>query len=160
MLTLLHACAQLKWEAPDVEGLVYFLVREKGFSCVLSSLSSELYPLASDLLHRRELICLCAACSEERVRKGADKLKARLSAKQQGRLDGFFTVAPKEGAGTKRKVRPLSPSLCARRCRPRELTCAGSPRRPCSQADDKKDSKGKKAKTDAKGKGTKATKKK
>ncbi|BGP51860.1 Elongation of fatty acids protein 2 [Rhodotorula kratochvilovae] len=62
----------LKWEAPDVEGLVDFLVREKGFS-------------------------------EERVRKGADKLKARLAAKQQGRLDGFFTVAPKEG-GAKRKA--------------------------------------------------------
>lgn len=25
---------QLKWEAPDTEGLVDFLVREKGFSCV------------------------------------------------------------------------------------------------------------------------------
>ncbi|GAA5886689.1 hypothetical protein JCM3774_005830, partial [Rhodotorula dairenensis] len=58
---------ELKWEAPDTEGLVDFLVREKGFS-------------------------------EERVRKGADKLKARMSAKQQGRLDGFFTVKPKEGA--------------------------------------------------------------
>lgn len=59
---------ELKWEAPDTEGLVDFLVREKGFS-------------------------------EERVRKGADKLKARMSAKQQGRLDGFFTVKPKEGGG-------------------------------------------------------------
>ncbi|GAA5916497.1 hypothetical protein JCM6882_001741 [Rhodosporidiobolus microsporus] len=87
----------LDWKAPDVEGLVDFLVREKGFS-------------------------------EDRVRKGADKLKARLSAKQQGRLDGFFTVKPKEGtsSGTKRK------------------------------ADDKKDAKGaKKGKTDAKGKGKK-----
>ncbi|GAA5863533.1 hypothetical protein JCM8547_007277 [Rhodosporidiobolus lusitaniae] len=91
----------LDWNAPDVEGLVDFLVREKGFS-------------------------------EERVRKGAEKLSARLKTKQQGRLDGFFTVQPKEGTGTKRK------------------------------ADDKKDAKGsKKAKTDAKGgKGKAAAKKK
>ncbi|THH16524.1 hypothetical protein EW146_g4121 [Bondarzewia mesenterica] len=33
--------------------------------------------------------------SEERVRKGADKLSKFLNAKQQGRLDGFFTVKPK-----------------------------------------------------------------
>ncbi|GAA5989049.1 hypothetical protein JCM11641_002308 [Rhodosporidiobolus odoratus] len=86
----------LEWKAPDVEGLVDFLVRDKGFS-------------------------------EERVRKGADKLKARLASKQQGRLDGFFTVKPKEGGtGAKRK------------------------------ADDKKDAKGsKKAKTDTKAKGKK-----
>lgn len=54
---------------------------------------------------------------EERVRKGAEKLKARMSAKQQGRLDGFFTVKPKEGgasspnssaaASKKRKVSPV-----------------------------------------------------
>ena len=30
--------------------------------------------------------------SEERVRKGAEKLTKFLHAKQQGRLDGFFTV--------------------------------------------------------------------
>ena len=52
--------------------------------------------------------------SEERVRKGADKLQKFLNTKQQGRLDGFFTVkakqpvapAPKGKAkgGTKRKV--------------------------------------------------------
>ncbi|BGP58269.1 hypothetical protein JCM8202_000969 [Rhodotorula sphaerocarpa] len=83
----------LKWEAPDTEGLVDFLVREKGFS-------------------------------EERVRKGADKLKARMSAKQQGRLDGFFTVKPKEGSSPQKR-----------------------------KADDKKDGKGgKKAKTDSKAK--------
>ncbi|GAA5926386.1 multifunctional nuclease RAD27 [Sporobolomyces koalae] len=64
----------LKWEEPNVEGLVDFLVREKGFS-------------------------------EDRVRKGADKLKARLSSKQQGRLDGFFTVQPKDPkAAAKRKA--------------------------------------------------------
>ncbi|GAA5970203.1 hypothetical protein JCM21900_005878 [Sporobolomyces salmonicolor] len=86
----------LQWKAPDVEGLVDFLVREKGFS-------------------------------EDRVRKGADKLKARLSAKQQGRLDGFFTVKPKDpkAAPAKRK------------------------------AEDKSGKGSKKAKTDAKGKGKK-----
>jgi hypothetical protein len=60
--------------------------------------------------------------SEERVRKGAEKLQKFLNSKQQGRLDGFFTVKPKEkpdkgdvkgkgkvdknakGKGTKRKV--------------------------------------------------------
>lgn len=56
---------------------------------------------------------VCALLREDRVRKGADKLKARLSAKQQGRLDGFFTVAPKEG-GAKRKVRHAFPALVAR----------------------------------------------
>jgi len=34
--------------------------------------------------------------SEERVRKGAEKLQKHLNSKQQGRLDGFFTVKPKE----------------------------------------------------------------
>jgi flap endonuclease-1 len=34
--------------------------------------------------------------SEERVRKGADKLQKFLNSKQQGRLDGFFSVKPKE----------------------------------------------------------------
>jgi hypothetical protein len=42
------------------------------------------------------------------VRKGADKLKAALHQKQQGRLDGFFKAAPKaEGSSVnpaKRKV--------------------------------------------------------
>ncbi|KAI0043957.1 hypothetical protein FA95DRAFT_1608972, partial [Auriscalpium vulgare] len=33
--------------------------------------------------------------AEERVRKGAEKLNKFLNAKQQGRLDGFFTVQPK-----------------------------------------------------------------
>jgi flap endonuclease-1 len=63
------------------------------------------------------------------VRKGAEKLTKFLNAKQQGRLDGFFTVKPKpaspekgkgkgkaaakdakgakDGKGTKRKVRRL-----------------------------------------------------
>ncbi|THU81728.1 PIN domain-like protein [Dendrothele bispora CBS 962.96] len=56
---------ELEWKSPDIEGLVDFLVREKGFS-------------------------------EERVRKGAEKLQKNLMAKQQGRLDGFFSVKPKE----------------------------------------------------------------
>jgi len=65
-------CAEVdfKWEAPDVDGLVEFLVNEKGFN-------------------------------EDRVRKQADKLKIALHQKQQGRLDGFFTVQPKaSGSGS------------------------------------------------------------
>jgi flap endonuclease-1 len=58
--------------------------------------------------------------SEDRVRKGADKLQKFLNTKQQGRLDNFFTVKPKtspkkgesskgkekkaDAKGTKRKV--------------------------------------------------------
>ncbi len=53
--------------------------------------------------------------SEDRVRKGAEKLQKILNTKQQGRLDGFFTTKPKDKAastakpdgksrGTKRKV--------------------------------------------------------
>ncbi|EJC98853.1 PIN domain-like protein [Fomitiporia mediterranea MF3/22] len=64
----------LEWKAPDVDGLVQFLVTEKGFN-------------------------------EERVRKGAEKLAKYLNAKQQGRLDGFFTVSqkPPPGKGDKSK---------------------------------------------------------
>ncbi|KAF8994488.1 PIN domain-like protein [Cyathus striatus] len=58
---------ELEWTNPDVDGLVQFLVTEKGFN-------------------------------EERVRKGADKLQKFLNSKQQGRLDGFFSVKPKEKA--------------------------------------------------------------
>ncbi|PFH51229.1 hypothetical protein AMATHDRAFT_3227 [Amanita thiersii Skay4041] len=58
---------ELEWKNPDVDGLVDFLVREKGFN-------------------------------EERVRKGAEKLQKYLNTKQQGRLDGFFTVKAKEPA--------------------------------------------------------------
>lgn len=63
--------------------------------------------------------------SEERVRKGAEKLSKSLNTKQQGRLDGFFTATPKtsapkkapakgakgkddKGKGTKRKVSSCS----------------------------------------------------
>lgn len=35
------------------------------------------------------------ALSEDRVRKGAEKLAKGVSAKQQGRLDGFFKAVPK-----------------------------------------------------------------
>ncbi|GAA99233.1 hypothetical protein E5Q_05927 [Mixia osmundae IAM 14324] len=56
----------LKWEDPDIEGLVDFLVRDKGFN-------------------------------EDRVRKGAAKIKSGLQTKQQGRLDGFFTKAAPSG---------------------------------------------------------------
>ncbi|KAF8624400.1 hypothetical protein AX15_005883 [Amanita polypyramis BW_CC] len=56
---------ELEWKNPDVEGLIEFLVKEKGFN-------------------------------EERVRKGAEKLQKFLHSKQQGRLDGFFTVKAKE----------------------------------------------------------------
>ncbi|WVN86547.1 flap endonuclease 1 [Cryptococcus depauperatus CBS 7841] len=55
----------LEWNQPDVEGLVEFLCRDKGFN-------------------------------EERVRAGAAKLARMLTAKQQGRLDGFFTAKPKD----------------------------------------------------------------
>lgn len=57
---------------------------------------------AEDLIQRSD--------SEERVRKAADKLSKMVNAKQQGRLDGFFTVqakapsASKAGASGKRKV--------------------------------------------------------
>ncbi|KAF7327502.1 Flap endonuclease 1 [Mycena kentingensis (nom. inval.)] len=56
---------ELEWSLPDLDGLLQFLVVEKGFS-------------------------------EERVRKGVEKLTKFMNAKQQGRLDGFFTVKPKE----------------------------------------------------------------
>lgn len=59
------------------------------------------------------------AVSEERVRKGAEKLAKFLNTKQQGRLDGFFTVQAKtspkkdtskkgDAKGTKRKVDRIS----------------------------------------------------
>ena len=36
MLAVL-TCAKLEWKEPDVEGLVDFLVREKGFMCVTTT---------------------------------------------------------------------------------------------------------------------------
>ncbi|KAI0697925.1 PIN domain-like protein [Cytidiella melzeri] len=61
---------EVEWKNPDVDGLVDFLVREKGFN-------------------------------EERVRKGAEKLAKFLNAKQQGRLDGFFTAQPQKASAKK-----------------------------------------------------------
>ena len=39
------------------------------------------------------------------MRKGADKLQKFLNSKQQGRLDGFFSVKPKEKAPTPTKMK-------------------------------------------------------
>lgn len=52
---------ELKWTPPDIDGLVAFLVGEKGFS-------------------------------EQKVRKAAEKLTKKNTAKPQGRLDSFFKV--------------------------------------------------------------------
>jgi len=65
---------ELEWNNPDVDGLVQFLVDEKGFN-------------------------------KDRVLKGADKLQKYLNSKQQGRLDGFFSVKPKEKAAAPAKVK-------------------------------------------------------
>jgi len=65
---------ELEWQNPDVDGLIQFLVTEKGFN-------------------------------EERVRKGAEKLQKYLNTKQQGRLDGFFTVTAKPKETSKEKVK-------------------------------------------------------
>ena len=76
-------------------------------------------------IHLYSCIHAHSANSEERVRKGAEKLTKFLNAKQQGRLDGFFTAKPKtspkkgkdeekgkgKGKGTKRKVRFYAGSL-------------------------------------------------
>ncbi|KAF9941048.1 Elongation of fatty acids protein 2 [Modicella reniformis] len=74
---------EIKWESPNVEGLVDFLVREKGFS-------------------------------EERVRKGCERLEKNLKSATQGRLDSFFTIMPsadkkrkaEEASGSKGKKKP------------------------------------------------------
>ncbi|KAH3672165.1 hypothetical protein WICPIJ_010104 [Wickerhamomyces pijperi] len=55
---------ELKWTSPDEEGLIKYMVNEKGFS-------------------------------EERVKAGIERLKKGLKTGKQGRLDGFFSVAPK-----------------------------------------------------------------
>ncbi|KAL8292591.1 hypothetical protein RQP46_001203 [Phenoliferia psychrophenolica] len=41
--------------------------------------------------------------SEDRIRKGAEKLKLRLQSKPQSRLDSFFTVKPKDPAELQKK---------------------------------------------------------
>lgn len=39
------------------------------------------------------------------MRKGADKLQKFLNSKQQGRLDGFFSVKPKEKVSPKKDAK-------------------------------------------------------
>ncbi|CAG8556781.1 11377_t:CDS:10 [Paraglomus brasilianum] len=63
----------IKWNTPDVEAVVDFLVREKAFS-------------------------------EERVRKGVDKIMKNIKAATQVRLDSFFTAAPTKDTPKKRKA--------------------------------------------------------
>lgn len=63
-----------------MDGLIDFLVKDKGFKFVQR---------CAQLPHINTLH------SEDRVRKGAEKLTKFLNAKQQGRLDGFFTVQSK-----------------------------------------------------------------
>ena len=54
--------------------------------------------------HQVVLITLLKWHSEDRVRKGADKLAKQMGAKQQGRLDGFFKVQPKSSPDAKKKA--------------------------------------------------------
>jgi len=51
------------------------------------------------------LILANVLLSEERVRKGAEKLQKFLNTKQQGRLDGFFSVKPKDKSVAKTETR-------------------------------------------------------
>ena len=81
------------------------------------------------------------ALREDRVRKSCEKLTKAVGSKQQGRIDGFFTVKPKDNASaskskakggkddsktksTKRKVSTLS-----RRCQTPTETSASRQRR-------------------------------
>ncbi|PWN97043.1 PIN domain-like protein [Tilletiopsis washingtonensis] len=45
-----------------------------------------------------KFMCTDRGFSEDRVRKGAERLTKSIGTKQQGRLDGFFTAAPKRKA--------------------------------------------------------------
>lgn len=71
-------------------------------SYVAIKVSSESYTDSINL-HTFHLAILASGvltpCSEDRVRAGAAKLSKMLAAKQQGRLDGFFSVKPKEDGG-------------------------------------------------------------
>jgi flap endonuclease-1 len=67
---------------------------------------------SSSAQHRFNYFRLTRRFSEERVRKGAEKLAKFLNVKQQGRLDGFFAAKPKlnqemspQSSTKKRKVR-------------------------------------------------------
>lgn len=82
---------QPEWNEPDLDGLIQFLVQEKGFS-------------------------------EDRVRKGADKLRHAVTAKQQGRLDGFFKAAPAASGSTK-SVNPARAKRLVRGARQLSKRC-------------------------------------
>ena len=81
---------KLDWKEPDVEGLVDFLVRDKGFMCVVAIIPS----LHGLTIH---------VPREDRVRKSCEKLTKAVNSKQQGRIDGFFTVKPKENTASSSK---------------------------------------------------------
>ncbi|CAG8539031.1 4445_t:CDS:10 [Paraglomus occultum] len=70
---------EIKWNTPDVDAVVDFLVREKAFS-------------------------------EERVRKGLDKITKNIKAATQVRLDSFFTAAPAKDTPKKRKAEETAAS--------------------------------------------------
>jgi len=108
----------LEWKAPDIEGLVEFLVRDKGFKWVFpfQTLSPHFSFTNRNATRTWKLTTLFSwLYSEDRVRNAAAKLTKHLVAKQQGRLDGFFKAIPKvedkskggkeKGAPAKRKVR-------------------------------------------------------
>ncbi|ORZ29036.1 PIN domain-like protein [Lobosporangium transversale] len=89
---------EIKWESPDVEGLVDFLVRDKGFS-------------------------------EERVRKGCERLEKNLKSATQGRLDSFFKPlasadkkrkADESNGNKSKKAAPAKPKAGSNRGRPRK----------------------------------------
>lgn len=65
---------------------------------------------------------------EERVRKSCEKLTKAVNSKQQGRIDGFFTVKPKEntasssnskakGGKTDSKTKSAKRKVCSPSCR-------------------------------------------
>ncbi|SHO77787.1 5' to 3' exonuclease, 5' flap endonuclease [Malassezia sympodialis ATCC 42132] len=58
-----------------------------------------------------QFLCADKGFSEDRVRRGCEKLSKAVGQKQQGRLDGFFTVQPRQGAAPpKRKNAPTPAS--------------------------------------------------
>lgn len=56
---------------------------------------------SSEYLYTSYALCSRCTDSEDRIRKGAEKLQKALGQKQQGRLDSFFTKKP--AAPPKRK---------------------------------------------------------
>lgn len=73
-----------------MEGLVKYLVEEKGFRLVNCTCTSDVWWLQPSVFY-----------SEERIRSGAKKLEKSKQGATQGRLDMFFKPVP----GVKRKVR-------------------------------------------------------